>query len=203
MWVMDAKELFFERYRGFQEYPAILLDGMTEQQLRGAPHPALNPIVWILWHTARCEDMGINRLLVDRAQMLNEDSWVSRLNGPERQIGTGMTKPEVEQLAEQLDLAELLAYRTAVTERTVEVLEGLLTEELMQKLSVDRLRQVFTDEGAGGTAASGSATCTRGTRRAGLWVTSRSRTTITTLGRRLRYAQCMACPIRRKRSVST
>ncbi len=35
MWDMDAKELFFERYRGFQEYPAILLDGMTEQQLRG------------------------------------------------------------------------------------------------------------------------------------------------------------------------
>ena len=153
MWIMDAKELFVERYRGFQEYPAILLDGMTEQQLRGAPHPALNPIVWILWHTARCEDMGINRLLVDRAQMLNEDSWASRLNGPERQIGTGMTKPEVEQLAEQLDLAELLAYRTAVTERTVEVLEGLPTEELMQKLSVDRLRQVFADEGAGGTAA--------------------------------------------------
>ena len=64
---MDAKQLFFERYNGFREYPEILLKGMTEQQIRQTPHSAVNPIAWLLWHMARCEDMAVNRLLFDLA----------------------------------------------------------------------------------------------------------------------------------------
>ncbi|NIR48979.1 DinB family protein [candidate division KSB1 bacterium] len=29
----------------------MLIDGMSEQQLRRSPHPEVNPILWILWHT--------------------------------------------------------------------------------------------------------------------------------------------------------
>jgi hypothetical protein len=98
---MDAKQLFFERYHGFREYPELLVAGMTEQQLRHSPHPAVNPITWILWHIARCEDMGVNRLIVDRPQVLDDRTWASRLGVPERHIGTGMTKKEVIQLSDR------------------------------------------------------------------------------------------------------
>jgi len=61
---MDAKQFFFERYRGFREYPELLLSGLTEHQMRHSPHPPLNPIAWVLWHLARSEDVGVNRVPV-------------------------------------------------------------------------------------------------------------------------------------------
>lgn len=150
---MDAKQLFFERYDGFQEYPVLLLEAMSEAQFRHSPHPALNPIAWILWHSARCEDVAVNRLLVDRRQVLEDGGWPSRLGVDDRRLGTGMTKREVRELSERLSLPDLAAYRTAVTERTAEVVVELPSEELTRQLAVERLQQVFMEEGAGGSAA--------------------------------------------------
>lgn len=150
---MDAKQLFFERYEGFREYPQHLVNGLTETQLRHSPHAALNPICWTLWHITRCEDIGVNRLLADRPQVFDECQWPSRLRVSRRDFGTGMSKAEVLQLSESINLAELDAYRAAVVDRTVSVVAALPLAELADKLSQKWLRQVFTDEGAGGALA--------------------------------------------------
>jgi hypothetical protein len=148
---MDAKQLFFERYRGFQEYPPLLLDGLTDDQLRHSPHPALNPIAWVLWHIARCEDVGVNRLLTDASQVLDGGGWSPRLRVAERNIGTGMTKSDVAQLCAEIDLTELAAYRSAITDRTEAVVGAVPIEDLARELTQERLRRVFVGEGAGGT----------------------------------------------------
>jgi hypothetical protein len=150
---MDAKQFFLERYRGFQEYPTLLADGMSEQQLRCSPQSGVNPILWILWHTARCEDVGINRLIADRKEVLDHSSWPTRLGMVLRHIGTGMAKSEVNELCLQLNISELLAYRTAITERTEDVIAELAPDELLQELTSERLQKVFVEEGAGGVAA--------------------------------------------------
>lgn len=150
---MDAKQLFFERYGGFQEYPALLLDGLNESQLRRSPHPALNPISWTLWHMARCEDVGVNRLLTAGTQVLEDGQWSARLRVSDRCIGTGMSKGEVERLCSEIDLTELTAYRSAVTERTEAVVGDLPSADLTQRLGEEMLRQVFVRECAGGSAA--------------------------------------------------
>jgi hypothetical protein len=159
---MDAKQLFFERYRGYQEYPPLLVSGMSEQQLRHSPHPALNPVSWILWHTARCEDMAVNRLIADRQQVLDDGSWATRIGVSLRQIGTGMTGEEVGDLCERLNLSELVAYREAVTERTEEAVTRLPVKELSEELTVQMLRKVLVEEGAGGSAAESIAGMYRG-----------------------------------------
>ncbi len=150
---MDAKQLFFERYRGFQEYPALLLDGLSEHQLRHSPHPALSPISWALWHIARCEDVGVNRLLTVGNQVLEDGNWSARLRVSDRCIGTGMSKAEVERLCAEIDLTELAAYRSAVTDRTESVVGDLPSADLTQRFDEEKLRQVFVHEGAGGLAA--------------------------------------------------
>ncbi|UCG88563.1 MAG: DinB family protein [Gemmatimonadota bacterium] len=150
---MDAKQLFFERYQGFREYPEHVVKDLTEDQLRHSPHPSLNPIAWILWHVARCEDVAVNRLLTDHPQVFDEDEWPTRLRVPGREVGTGMSKAHVTQLCEVINLGELDAYRAAVTDRTVAAVAALPLAELTQELMQKRLRQVFVDEGAGGTVA--------------------------------------------------
>jgi hypothetical protein len=150
---MNAKQLFFERYNGFQEYPVALVKGMTEEHQRRSPYPEVNPIAWILWHTARCEDVGVNRLVADLRQVLDDGGWSSRLRIALRHVGTGMTKQEVNELCDSVSLPDLEAYRAAVTARTEEVVERLPAAELTRELSVERLGRVLTDEGAGGPAA--------------------------------------------------
>ena len=150
---MDAKQLFFERYEGFREYPEHLVKELTDPQMRQAPHPSVNPIAWTLWHTARCEDVGMNRLLTDGLQVFDEDGWPDRLRVPGREIGTGMTRDQVARLCGVVSLDDLYAYRAAVRERTVSVVSALPLAELTSPLTRPRLRRVFVDEGAGGPAA--------------------------------------------------
>ena len=49
-------------------------------QMRLRPHPQLNSIAWLLWHMARSEDMGVNRLIANRPDVLTGDGWASRLD---------------------------------------------------------------------------------------------------------------------------
>ena len=150
---MNAKQLFFERYRGFQEYPELLLEGLSEHQLRHSPHPSLNPITWALWHIARCEDVGVNRLLTDGTQVLDEGAWSARLRVSERCIGTGSSRAEVVRLCAEINVSELIAYRSIVVTRTEAVVGDLPSTELTKELPEETLRQVFMNEGAGGPAA--------------------------------------------------
>jgi hypothetical protein len=150
---MDAKQLFFERYEGFREYPEHVVKDLTEDQLRRAPHPSLNPIAWLLWHITRCEDVGANRLLLDRVQVWDEGAWPSRLRVPRRDVGTGMPRAEVTELCRVIDLRELEAYRAAVANQTMAAVKALPLAELTRELLQKRLRQVFVDEGAGGAQA--------------------------------------------------
>jgi hypothetical protein len=48
-----------------------------------------------MWHISRCEDVGVNRILVEGKQMLDAGSWIDRLQVPRRDIGTEMTDSEV------------------------------------------------------------------------------------------------------------
>ena len=143
---MDAKELFFERYAGFQDYVSFLLMELTDEQIRTAPDPAVNPIAWTLWHIARAEDLGVNRLAVDGKQVL-DDGWTERMEVPLRDIGTGMAKDAVRDLSSRIVLAELLSYRTAVVARTNDVVAKLPDAAWDEKLTPEILKRVFLKEG--------------------------------------------------------
>lgn len=147
---MDAQQLFFERYDGFQEYPERLVSGLDEAQLRISPHPAVNSIAWILWHMVRCEDVCVGRVLTDGRQLLDTDGRSERLGAGERSMGTGMPRTAARELSASIDLAELEAYRVAVVARTRATVPTLSAADLEAVLSPDLLRQVFLDEGVGG-----------------------------------------------------
>jgi len=150
---MDAITFFLERYKAYQDYPSFLVDGLSDEQLRSSPDPSLNPILWLLWHTARSEDVGINRLLTDDTQVYHNGPWRSLLNAEPRRFGTGMTKDEVHSFCARIHPIELTAYRAAVKKKTIDVVTSLPPEKLDDIISEEFYRKVFTDEGVGGTAA--------------------------------------------------
>jgi hypothetical protein len=100
------------------------LGGLSDAQLRLRPGKGLNSIVWLLWHTARVEDVAVNLIVLACRQVLDE-AWTTRMNYTRRDIGTGMTADEVAEFSETVDTNAVLAYRAAVGTRTREVIPTL------------------------------------------------------------------------------
>src|SRR3954468_2619697 len=145
---MDAVQFFLVRYEALHgEQDSRLLSGLTEAQIRSTPYPGVNSLAWYLWHTTRCEDIGVNRLVVDRSQILLEEEWPGRLNVSLQDIGTGMADDEVTDFSARVNLEALRAYRAAVGRRTHDVIRTLDPSDLDQVLDPAQLRRVI-EEGA-------------------------------------------------------
>src|SRR6266511_6262228 len=112
---MDAITFFLSRYGDLH---TGLVDGLLaklpEAHLRTRPHPGVNTVAWLLWHSARIEDLAVNRFLADRPQVL-DDGWFERLAVARRDVGTGMSDAEVDDLSARIDLEALRGYWDAVT----------------------------------------------------------------------------------------
>jgi hypothetical protein len=145
---MNVSELFLTFHQdSLKSYGQRLFDRLTEAQMRSRPQPGLNSIAWLLWHMARCEDAGLNRLVAVRTQVFDEGNWGERLHVPLRHHGTGMTDQEVTALSQHINLSSLQVYYEAVRARTVEVVQGLLPAQLDEVNDIAHLRHVLVDEG--------------------------------------------------------
>jgi hypothetical protein len=150
---MDAVTFFRLRYDSLHtNNQATLIEGLTDEQLRCKPHPGVNSIVWLLWHMTRCEDVGINSLVVDRRQVLDGDGWSDRLGVSLRDIGTGMADEEVGAFSAHVDVQALLSYRAAVGTRTRSVLDDLDPTILALPLDRALLRHVIAEGALGPNA---------------------------------------------------
>lgn len=122
-----------------QEY---LLRDLTEEHLRARPLPGFNSLVWLFWHMTRGEDVGMNLVIAEGPQVLDEDGWAERLGVSIRDVATGMTDQEVDQFSQQVDIEALLAYRTAVGKRTQAIVRELRPEVLEEKIDNGLIQRV-------------------------------------------------------------
>jgi hypothetical protein len=144
---VNAVDFLLLRYRdlhrGFvHDLPARL----SESQIRGRPQPGVNTIAWLLWHAARVEDVGVNRFITDGRQVFH-DGWPDRLAVSRRDVGTGMTDAEVDDLSAVIDLPALRGYWEAVMARTAAVVETLRDATLDDPVPADRVERTVSEEG--------------------------------------------------------
>jgi hypothetical protein len=145
---MDAITFFLGRYGDLH---TGLVDGLLaklpEAHLRTRPHPGVNTVAWLLWHSARIEDVAVNRFLADRPQVL-DDGWFERLTVARRDVGTGMSDAEVDELSARIDLQALRGYWDATSARTLELVETLRGSDLEATVPGERVRSVVRSESA-------------------------------------------------------
>lgn len=118
----------------------ILLRDLTRAEWTSMPGKNDETIAWSIWHVARLED-GAICLLVGGKQVLDTE-WRARLNAPITDTGNALDDAGIMELGARLDIAALLAYRSAVGARTREIVANLIYADLWRKPSreaVDRL----------------------------------------------------------------
>jgi len=144
---MEIAQLFFSRYEDLRSAMEGLV-ACPEAEWRARPH-GLNPITWLVWHMARAEDSGLNRLVFDRPQVLDDPGaqWPTRMRIPLRHHGSTMPSDEVDALNTQADINALWAYSVAVAERTRALVGQLDPASLSETVPLPRLRRALSDEG--------------------------------------------------------
>ena len=153
---MNLTELFLQRYNALYDF---WLGGVWEMVpddlMRQRPHPQVNSIAWILWHLTRVEDAGLNRFVVDGSQVLDDGSWMEKMNLPIRHNGGDMNFAEVDDLSQRINLQALQEYSKAVQVRTREVVSQLTYDSLDSVMEEDYLRVILFDEGLASPRSAG------------------------------------------------
>src|SRR5687768_12245550 len=144
---VDAITLYMAGYDRYRSSAVRFLE-LDEARWRQRPH-GLNPIVWLVWHVARFEDVTLSRFVCDRVQVLDDpvERWPERMRVPHRHWGAFMPSEQVTGLSETADVGAVRAYWAAVGERVRDLAPTVNRDALDEVVGGDRVHRVLVDEG--------------------------------------------------------
>ncbi|OKH67506.1 chorismate synthase [Mycobacterium sp. SWH-M3] len=124
-----VREFLRDSFTRLIEHVDDLTDGLTEEVSRYRPTPQANSIAWLIWHSARCQDLQLCDI-AGVEQVWTRDGWIDRfgLGLPPGDIGYGHSPEDVAKVHAP---AELLAgYYRAVHKVTLEYIATVTPQEL-------------------------------------------------------------------------
>jgi hypothetical protein len=123
-----------------------LLAGLADEDYSVMPTEKDETIAWHLWHIARIEDLTGNLLIMEQAQIFN-DEWMAKLNVTVKDTGNAMTDGQIIDFSKQVRKPELINYRNAVGRRTREILRSLTPRDLKRKPGAACLARLVSEGG--------------------------------------------------------
>ena len=124
-----------------------LWNNITEEIFRGFVNYDHGTIARNMWHTTRIEDITMNLLVAEDQQVFKTDNWQERLNITIQDTGNAMTNKEVIEFSSNVDMSELIKYRTEVGKKSQQIIKSLTYTSLKQKIKPSGLK-VIIDQGA-------------------------------------------------------
>ena len=124
-----AQELLRDSFTRLIEHVDELTDGLTDEVASYRPTPQANSIGWLIWHSARVQDIQVCDI-AKTADVWTRERWVDRfgLDLPRDDTGYGHSADAVVKVRAS---AELLAgYYHAVHDMTLEFVETMTDADL-------------------------------------------------------------------------
>ena len=103
-------------------------------------------IAWVVWHIARIEDLTMG-ILAARGNQLFDEDWSRRINSPIKDTGNALTDEEIMAFSKQVNCKELLNYRSAVGERTREIVSRFTYEDMIRDVNQADLMKIKVEGG--------------------------------------------------------
>jgi hypothetical protein len=124
-----VRELLRDAFTRLIEHVDELTDGLTEEQANYRPSPSANSIAWLIWHSARVQDLQLAPI-AGVEQVWKAGGWVDRfgLDLPPNDSGYGHGPTEVGKVQAPPDL--LAGYYHAVHELTLGFVADVTAEDL-------------------------------------------------------------------------
>lgn len=127
--VAAAQELLRDAFTRLIEHVDELTEGLTDDESSYRPSPNANSIAWLLWHSARVQDIQVAHL-AGVEQVWVKDGWVAQfgLDLPRNDTGYGHSPEDVAKVQAPADL--LAGYYHDVHKLTLEYIASLTSDEL-------------------------------------------------------------------------
>lgn len=127
--VAVVREILRDAFTRLIEHVENLTDGLTDETAFFRPTPTANSIAWLVWHSARQQDVQLADL-AGTEQVWLRDGWVDRfsLDLPREDMGYGHSPDEVGRVRVSADL--LAGYAHAVHKATLEYIASVTPDEL-------------------------------------------------------------------------
>jgi hypothetical protein len=124
-----TRELLRDAFTRLIEHVDELTDGLTDEQANYRPTPDANSIAWLIWHSARVQDIQLAPI-AGIEQVWTHDGWVDRfgMDLPRNDTGYGHGPQQVAKVAASIDL--LAGYYHAVHKVTLEFVARVTAEDL-------------------------------------------------------------------------
>ncbi|HZQ30950.1 MAG TPA: mycothiol transferase [Mycobacterium sp.] len=124
-----AQELLRDSFTRLIEHVDELTDGLTDELATYRPTPDANSIAWLIWHSARVQDVQICDI-AQTQDIWTRDGWVDRfgLDLPRDDTGYGHSADDVAKVRASAEL--LKGYYHAVHDMTLEFVTTLGTTDL-------------------------------------------------------------------------
>jgi hypothetical protein len=124
-----AAELLRDAFTRLIEHVDELTDGLTDDQSNYRPTPSANSIAWLLWHSARGQDVQVADI-AGVEPVWTREGWVDRfgLDLPPDSHGYGHSAEEVAKVRAPADL--LAGYYHGVHAMTLRYVAGITADEL-------------------------------------------------------------------------
>ena len=120
---------------GSMSFEDEVINDMADNQIRWIPERMDHSIVWILWHLVRIEDITMTILVAGKKQVFDKGDWSGNLNVSLIHTGNAMSKLEIIELSNGINIDQLRKYRVAVDRRTQEIVKQLDSAYIDQKVS--------------------------------------------------------------------
>jgi hypothetical protein len=127
---MEANEVLIETFGRVREHVHGVLDGLDEAWLTAMPVEGVNPIGWLVWHSARGQDIQITMVTGEEQEWVTGD-WAPRfgLEPDPYNMGYGHTADDVKRVQPE-STQVLLDYYDAVWANTKAFLQQTTTADL-------------------------------------------------------------------------
>ncbi|WP_299562172.1 mycothiol transferase [uncultured Mycolicibacterium sp.] len=124
-----ARELLRDAFTRLIEHVEDLTDELTDELARYRPTATANSIAWLIWHSARIQDVQIADI-AGTEPVWTRDGWVDRfgLDLPRDDTGYGHDADQVGKVRASADL--LAGYYHAVHRATLQYIASVTAEEL-------------------------------------------------------------------------
>jgi hypothetical protein len=111
------------------EGAALVVDGLSPDELARRVAPNANTIAWLVWHLARGQDRQIADV-AGAEQIWTSAGWQKRFGLPFAPGATGYGQSSEEVGAVHVEAELLVGYAAAVTDATLRYVEGLEDDDL-------------------------------------------------------------------------
>ena len=124
-----AQELLRDAFNRLIEHVDELTDGLTDEVSNYRPTPDANSIAWLIWHSARVQDIQLAHV-AGVQQVWLRDGWVDRfgLDLPRNDTGYGHNAEQVAKVRAPADL--LSGYYHGVHKLTLEYVASVTADAL-------------------------------------------------------------------------